>query len=465
MAHCKIISHRHRRNLLWATATLGCSDFGDRRRHLRAVRVLAQKATRPVEGILQGSANPASAKGSYRLLENPSVNAGQFWDGIHHHTAKSLHGLDQVYVIQDTTPLIFPGLFATVGLGTLGKAKEEALLMHSALAIRSDRQVLGLLYSHVWARPLEQFSTVEERESSPIEEKESREWLLGMERVKQLRRQHGLRIQVVHIIDRGGDVHEVFQKVLDEGDDCVIRSARNRRVAGPYHYLEETLAAQPPKDCYQIEVPRKHGERKRRAEIELRSTTVTFTPPGSRHGRLPISINVVWVNEPNPPRGVKPLDWLLLTTLPVETVEECRRVVEIYKCRWVIEDFHFTLKSGCRIEETQLKTAGRIEEYLALCCAVAVLILQLRNRARTEPDVPCTLVLSDDEWKVLWAYTHGIPVAQAHSPPTMAQAVKLIGRLGGHLGRKGDGMPGVRTLWRGWSELQLLVEGFHLNGQ
>jgi len=105
----------------------------------------------------------------------------------------------------------------------------------------------------------------------------------------------------------------------------------------------------------------------------------------------------------------------------------------------------------------------RIEELLALLSAVAARLLALRQWARTEPDAPCTEVLSEDEWQVLWAYTRKRPLAEAPSPPTMREAVRMIGRLGGHLGRKGDGMPGMKTLWLGWHDLQILVEGYHVS--
>lgn len=268
--------------------------------------------------------------------------------------------------------------------------------------------------------------------------------------------------KLVHVFDSEGDIHEVFEEIVNLGHDAVIRCGRDRSVEGPYGHIRATLAAQPVLDRYVVDVPREKGKPARRAEVELRSSPLVLHPKSAYPGRKPLAINALWVHEPDPPRGVEPLDWILLTTFPVGTADECREVVAIYKLRWLIEDFHLILKSGCKVEETQLKTAERIEELAAILSAVAVRILQLRQRARTEPDSPCTEIVSEDEWRVLWMYFHERPVPSGLPPPTMREAARMIGQLGGHLGRKGDGMPGVRVLWKGWITLQILIDGCKL---
>jgi hypothetical protein len=259
-------------------------------------------------------------------------------------------------------------------------------------------------------------------------------------------------------------VHEVLQEVVTEKQDAVIRCCqRHRRVSNDaYATLQDVVAAQKPSFTRTVSVPRKPGQRGREAVVEVRAATVTLDPAPIYRQRKALTIHAVWVYEPSPPAGAVPLDWLLLTTLPVNTAKRCWKVVETYQLRWRIEEFHLALKSGCKVERSQLKTAERIEVLLALCCSVAVRILQLTLLARTEPATLCTEVLSEDEWQVLWAYVQRRPVAQAHGPPTIQEAVRMLGRLGGHLGRKSDGMPGVRSLWRGWRDLQLLVDGYRL---
>ena len=455
-------SRNRKQGTVWATAVLGGATFPDHRLKLRAIQILAQKLARPGDSIPQGAGCPAAAKGTYRFMGNPRVSDKLLWSPIHEHGARALRGLDRALAIQDTTFLNLPTLDATDGLGTVNGKDEEALLMHSVLAVRPDGHILGMLDAQVWARPPEELGKAKDRKSRPIEDKESSKWLRGMARAAEVRDRFSPGTRLVHIGDREADIHEAFQKAIDLGDDVIIRCARDRKVAGPWGRVRATLAAQPVLARARIEVPRKKGQRKRWAAIEIRSATVVLDPPKDHPERRPLTLGVVWVNEPVVPGGVEPLDWMLWTTLPVGTVDEALLVVDFYRRRWRIEDFHRTLKEGCQVERTQLKTAGRIKTLVAISSAVSVRLLQLTHWARTEPTRPCTEVLSEDEWRVLWAHTHNAQLPEGQAPPGMREAVRMIGRLGGHLGRKCDGLPGVRSLWKGWYVLQLLVEGYHI---
>jgi hypothetical protein len=208
-----------------------------------------------------------------------------------------------------------------------------------------------------------------------------------------------------------------------------------------------------------IQVPRKHGERNRKARVEYRACTVTLDPPSRRaeNGHR-LQVNVVAVAEADPPEGVsKPLQWILVTTLAIDTLEEVLEVVRIYTLRWRIEEYHLILKSGCNAEKLQFETAKRLMKMLAILAAIALRLLELTHRARIEPGLPCTQVLSEEEWRALVTAIHAKPPSKKARPPTLKQAFLWIGKLGGHVGRKSDGMPGVRTMWRGWQDLQLLT--------
>jgi hypothetical protein len=456
---CSKNKNRGERTLLWAVAMMGRVELPDVRLSRRAVAILAAKAARPGDGIAQGCPDSATVKATYRFLENERVKPEPLWKAIHEHTAKGLQDIRRIVSVQDTVCLMFPGLKCTKGLGTADQAREEAIWMHSALALRPDGHVLGLLHNHVWARPLAEFGKGHQAKKRPFEAKESFEWVRGMRHTAELRDALSPTTSILTVSDSASDVHEVLAEATARpGDDAIIRASQDRRVADDYASVRAQLAAQKPLDRLKIDVPRKQGQAKRRARIEVRAVRVTLLPPQDSHGLAPVSINALWVHEPRPPKGVEALDWLLFTTLPVGTAAERAEVVRLYKLRWRIEEFHLALKSGCHIEKTQLKTAERIQILLPFFSATAARLAQLTYWARTEPKAACTVALSEIEWTVAWQFTHRRPVPRGLATPTIAEAVRMIGRMGGHLGRKGDGMPGVRTLWKGWRDLQLLVD-------
>jgi hypothetical protein len=357
---------------------------------------------------------------------------------------------------------MYSTLAATDGLGTMNTEKAEALLMHSVLVLRPDGQVVGLLHNDVWARAPEEFGKSQDRKARAIEEKESFKWIRANHHTAELRDRYSPTTRLVYVDDREADIHEVFQSVLDQGDGAIIRNRHDRAVEGPHATVGSTLEAQPVIERVRIEVPRKKGQPKRWATLEMRAATVRLRPSKNHPQRRPLSLGVVWVHEAAPPPGAEPLDWMLWTTLPIETVEQCLEVLRGYQLRWRVEDFHRTLKDGLKIERSQLKTAERIETHLAFCSAAAARLLQLTHWARTEPQCLCTEVLAEDAWQALWLSVHERWPSARQRPPTMREAVRMIGRLGGHLGRKCDGLPGVRSLWKGWRDLQLLVRHHRL---
>ena len=356
------------------------------------------------------------------------------------------------------------------------------MLVHPALALRLDGAPLGLLDLQYWCRdPSAPDETDPTRKvGRPIEEKESAKWLRGIAASRQALDTNlpsEQRPRLIHVFDREGDIHEVFDMVTAGGDGAVIRSGQDRRASslarrvmtqdGRSALTHEAVAAAPRLGTVVLDVPRKHGQPQRQATVEVRACLVTLTPPlphrSQAKPRRSLALHIVLVTEINAPPGLKePLRWVLWTTEPVATLADAIEIVRIYKLRWKIEDFHLVLKSGCRIEDLQFETAQRLAKVLALYAPVAVRILQLRDWSRLQPDAPCTIILTDEQWRALWTYIHRKRPLSSTPPPSIKQATLWIGRLGGHLGRKSDAMPGVRTLWRGWRDLELLVAMFNL---
>lgn len=451
-------SHRRERQLVWALAVFGGALFPDARLRTRAVQIAERRLARPRDSIAQASADPALAKATYRFIENPRVHPHMLWTPLHEHTARRLASQKWVFAVADTTDLLYPTLEATTGLGTMNTAKQEALHMHSVLALRPDGGVLGLLHNHVWARPPHELGKSEGRKSRPIEQKESFKWIRGQQAAAELRDQFSPATELVFVADREGDVHEVFEDALARGDHLIIRNRHDRRVDGEHPTVGATLAARPVIATVEIEVPRCGKRRKRMAHLEMRAAHVTIAPPRNRPACGALSLNVVEVREAGPPCDVEPVHWVLWTTWAIDTVEECLAVVDAYRLRWRVEDFHRVLKDGCRIERVQFRTAERIEIHLAFCCGTAARLLEVTHWARTAPEAKCTEFLSEIEWRVLWVRTHERALEPRQPVPTVREVVRMLGRLGGHLARKCDGLPGIRSLWKGWAHLQVLVD-------
>lgn len=443
----------------WAARIGAKAALPDQRLNVRLVSMLSVMGGKPLDSIPQACGNWGQTKGAYRFLENDRVTVSDLQDPFVQTTAESCAHFPIVFAVQDTTSLNFTKLKKCAGLGPINDSTARGLHVHSTMALDPEGIPLGLLGQKIWLRPEEKAS--HQCRERPIEEKESFKWLDGIHKAHQalekISKAKGPRL--IHVADRECDVHEVFEEILDRGDGAVIRCAQDRKIEGPTQHAREAVRASPCLGTDMIEVPRAPGRPARQARVEYRAVSVRLTPNSERRpDRGMLDLNLVEVWEFDPPKDAEPLHWLLWTTEPIGTLKAVLAVVAIYRFRWRIEDFHFTLKSGCRIEDLQLETSDRLMKAIVLYWAIAMRIVGIRDRVRQTPDVPCTLEVSEDEWRVLWAVQNKRPAPERQAPPTLRQAVLWIGRLGGHLGRKGDGMPGVRTLWRGFRDLQIMVQ-------
>lgn len=454
------------------------APFFDERIRKRVLQVAIDKMARPAPSFSRSSRTHARAKAAYRLVGNyklkpdqkrqERVTQEQLWTPIFEHAARTSRDAPLIYSIQDSCCLMYPTLKATQGLGTADREKEEALWMHSALGVQPDGYVLGLYDAEFWARPLEEFGKSADAPKRPFQDKESYLWVQAADRVESLFERMGLDARrVVHVADRAGDVHEVMQHFIDTHKRFIIRFAHNRKieqVEGGEPYVRPHLFSQPVLETQAIPIPRTKAHPKRQATVQVRACRVTLHPSHSTRAKRPFSVNVVSIYEPDPPAGVERIDWILYTSEPIDTAPACWCVVDGYKLRWRIEDYHRALKTDGYAERTQLKQADSIVRLLAFVALAAIRILQLRERARTNPTEPCTTLLEDHEWKVLWlVYYEDLP-EPGQPPPTIAQAVKMIGSLGGHLGRRGDGMPGSDSISLGLRELETATNVYRLLG-
>jgi hypothetical protein len=258
----------------------------------------------------------------------------------------------------------------------------------------------------------------------------------------------------------------VFAEPRPAGSELLIRNSYDRLLEGEQRaYLQKVVRAQAVAGQLQLEVRRRLDRPPRTAELQVRFCALTLHPPHHRLGGAklpPVRVWAVHVLEADPPAGETPVEWLLLTTLEVEDLEAACRCVFYYSRRWLIERYHYTLKSGCRIEQSQLRSFAALWRLLELYCVVAWRLLWLTHLSRVEGEQPCTVALAELEWRVLYeamrelgCHDEPLPV----EPPRLREAVRWVAKLGGFIGRKGDGEPGVKVLWRGLMTLHQLVRG------
>jgi hypothetical protein len=437
-------------------------QLGDERRNERAALILQATLEHPGESIPEAAGNRAATDATYHFFKNPLVDPLDL-DAAHQRYSTRLSADTQgpLLVAQDTTPVDFTSPARNHTLGQLAHAQHFGFFVHSALAVTAEGLPLGLLHQHVWMRPPEERGKRKQRRHKETADKESQRWLDTEQAVVTALPADRA---IVTISDREGDFYDYFALARRPRQDVLIRAKPRRRLAGCKQLLGVAARSGPVQGTLALQVPRKDDQPPRQATLDVRWGTFALKPPSTHPRRKelsPLPLQAILLEEPTPPAGVKPLSWLLLTTLPVTNLEDATRLARWYTYRWRIERYHFVLKSGCQVEKLQLKTAERLRRALALYAIVAARLLHLMYRSRQDPDASCEPVVAREEWEVLWSHFCPREVLPVH-PPTLHQVIRWIARLGGFLARKGDGEPGVKVLWRGLRKLHAMVLGFRL---
>lgn len=454
----------------WAEHEFGGADLGDLRLTRRLVAIAGRFMEKPLASIPQSMAAWAEAKGAYRFMDNEKVEPDAILEPHRLRTTERAAEHPVVLAVGDTTTLDYTAHPKTTGLGPLSDLQHQGLHVHPTLVVTPQHVPLGLIDNLVWTRDEETFAktTDQDRERTPIDDKESRKWICSVGAAEQLQRdlrEAGSDTRVISVFDREGDIYEVLAAVdaPDTTCDLLIRAKNDRRVDHDLRRLWLTMETRPRAGTVLLHLPRTPKRwAARDAEITVRFASLTLLPPGNKKGLGPIDVRVVYACEERPPKGVKPVSWMLVTTADVETFEDACTVLSWYEARWVIELLNRVLKSGCKSEDRGLETADRLKRCLAVDLVVAWRVLYLTTVGRDTPDTPCTVIFEDDEWQSLYAYVHKSTAAIPKETPTLREVTRLIGHLGGHLGRKGDGEPGQTTMWRGLTRLTDISAGWKI---
>jgi Transposase DNA-binding/Transposase Tn5 dimerisation domain len=443
----------------WAQATFGEVRLGDQRRTKRVVRMATLMATQSDVSLPRMMKSKADLKAAYRLLETPDVTYEAL---IHPHmqqTQQQAGSRRRVLLIQDTTDLNYSHHPTTTGLGPLKNQKQHGILLQTVLAVDAqERQVLGIMHQEPFLRKLA--PEQETRAQRLKRERESQVWERSVTHIGPP--PEG--VEWIHVGDRGSDIFTFFEACLAQGTHFVVRAAQDRRVqceeeTEQIGRLFDSIRAQPCCQKKVIDIPASADRPARSATLSLAWQPVSIQPPqrGASTTGQPVAAWVVRAWEENPVEGEEPLEWILLTSVPIQTVEQAWERVEWYRARWIVEDYHQGLKTGCCIEERQLQTYEGVRRLLGLLSPMAVRLLQLRAASRLTPELPASQTMPDEVVRVV-AYLAKVPAAEL----TTQQCWYTIAGQGGYLGRPGDGPPGWKTLWYGWFHLQTLLQGIHL---
>ena len=441
----------------------GGAELGNKARTRRLVKVADALVKHPGGTLPHKLNDPSALQAMYRLMQRKEVTHASV---LAPHQAETLQRVAEhdgpLLAISDATELDYSGLHSLEKLGQIGNGHGRGYVCQNVLVVEPrQRAVVGLanqiLHTRVGAPKGETKAKRRQRQS-----RESRLWPNGTRSLPN-------DPKLIVVCDRGGDTFEELEHEARSGRRFVIRSASDRKVlaghAGEaekqdlYAFASQAKAA----GSYKVEVAGTAGREARTATVQFSFVAVRLVPPRQprgEHSQEPLAVWAVRVWESDPPRGVEPLEWFLLSNLPVERAADARQVIDYYECRWVVEEYHKALKTGCDIENMQFTHQSRLEPMIALLSVVALTLLNLRDAGR-RPDAattPATAVVAEQYVTVLSTWRHG----ESRPDWSVHEFFLALARLGGHQNRRRDKRPGWLVLWRGWTSLQLLMTGAQL---
>jgi hypothetical protein len=443
----------------WAEEEFGRAELGDPRRVCRLVKLSTSAATKPsgtITGVLTSS---AEREGAFRFLQNKHISYEAVARASFEATARRCHEYPWVFVAVDGSSLSFADRACSRDVGHVGKwsAHGRGMIVTSALAVSPAGSPMGLCGQRFWARearasrPTRKWRATETETARCVE-------LLGQ--VRDRLRTPSYTVEPWFQLDRGYDAWTIWRFVRDERLRVTIRASHNRIVREGRHdrksYLFNLARRAPVLGSYDLPVAERAGGATRIARMQVRARPVTLELKVSRKKREYVLLHLVVAKET---RGTNPLHWVLLTTVPVTSLDEALAVIDGYAARWRIEEFHRAWKSGvCNVEDTQLRSREGILKWATILAAVAARATRLTYLAREKPESPATEELSRDEIDAAIALLQpkGIKLG---AEPTLAQAVRWIADLGGYTGKSSGGPPGPTVISRGLQQVELMARG------
>jgi len=441
--------------------------LGDQRLTKRLGKLMEQLGAKPNMSIPAASRGRAEMEAAYRFFDNEKVSPEKILQPHIEATRERISQAEVALLVQDTTDIDLTRPQQQVrGAGPMEYDTRRGIFFHPLLAFNDHGLPLGVAWHKSWTRHQLKRMTRNEKDywlrETPIEKKESFRWIEGMRAAHKVA-EACPQTTCVCIADSDADVYELFcePRATSRGElHLLVRACKNRITCDPQANLMDATRATPCLLQFSVNVSartakvipetrKRHKTRAARlAGVEVRATTVTVRPPYRRRGRkLPeVTLNIVLAEESNPPDGATPVQWLLITTLPIDHVEQVQQIVTYYAIRWQIEIYFRTLKSGCRIEDRQFETLERTLNCLAVYSIIAWKVMYLSRLGRECPDLSCELIFEPSEWKSVYMTVR--KKKPPTTPPSLNEMVRMVASLGGYVIRRKT-HPGTQTLWFG----------------
>lgn len=430
-------------------------DLGDKRLNRRSGGILEALAANPQASINSACEGWSDTLAAYRFFKNPAIKPDQI---LQPHVAATVRRINEhpvVLIVQDTTELDF-SLHPPEDAECLNKEDRFGLYDHTHLAVTPEQLCLGVVGVEEFDRTPESLGKAKERATLPIEQKESLRWLTGYRLASRLAGETPT-TQIVSVADREADIYDIFMEAEQHPTpaDFIIRAKIERCTlerdpdSGPaaYRKVRDEVSDSELRTMRTIELPQTPKRKARQAELEIRAIEVVVKPPHARSSLPSVTYNVVLVEEINGPGDGTDVSWLLITSLPIDSVKDILRVIDYYVARWTVEVYFRVLKTGCRVEEIQLETMHRVKNCLAFYRIIAWRVMYLTHLNRECPSLPCDVVFADYEWMSVWKVTTKEEIPD--TPPPLSEFMPLLTRLGGYNNRPGEPAPGPQTVWVG----------------
>ena len=458
------------------------AELGDKRRTRRLGQIAARLGEGPGRSVPKATQTEAELEACYRFMNNEQVTAEAILAPHQRQTVQRAAAHDEVLVVHDTTGFRFCDDDSRQGLGPLlSKDGAQGFFSHVAMAVALDnvRDPLGVVATHDYVRSTKRVASKKtKRITDP-----NNEYHRFARLVDDSEAVLSGRTQAIHVIDREADIYELFARMVGCKQRFVIRLSDDRATTKPIDstsgHIRLSEVVRELEGMVEREVPlsarthRRAAPAKRRthpardgrmARLSFRATAVQLRRPDHLPKQLAdsLALQLVHVLEVDPPDGHPPVQWMLLTTEPIDTAQAVLRIVDIYRARWTIEELFKALKTGCAFEQRQFRSYDALRRLLAIMLPVAWRLLRIRTAARTNPDAAGSDLLTPVQMKLLRATSKRVKLPQH---PTTVQVLLAIAGLGGHLKR--NGQPGWLTLGRGFDTLLAYEVGYHaaLQGQ